>query len=139
MPDLPSLRRQIKAAQTQMAMEQEDYQALLVRLTGKASSTRLTAFEAGRVLDEFRRLGWRPRRRNARQIARIQYLWLRLGEAGLLEDQSKQALYSFCVKFTGTRLLHKAASNQLRTVIDCLQAWCKREKVEYKDHESGKS
>lgn len=135
-PDLSQKRRAIKAAQRQLGMEQDDYQALLRRVTGKGSSTQLSLRECRQVLDALRDLGWQPVRKNARQIARIQYLWMRLGEANKLTDPSKAAMQQFCSKYIGKVPLHRANPMALHKVIDCLQGWCKRENVPYQHQEA---
>lgn len=132
MADLKSLRRVIKAAQRQMAMEDDAYRLLLKRVTGKTSCTQLNAFQCNQVLDEFKRLGWRAKsRKNSGQIARIQYLWLCLRDAGKLTNGTKQALYRWCDRYTQNTPLHKAAPETLSTIIEQLKAWCDREEVDY--------
>jgi len=52
----------IKIAQKQLALPDQEYRQLLIGLTGKASSTQLTAEESRRVLHELhRRLATRPK------------------------------------------------------------------------------
>jgi hypothetical protein len=50
--------RQIKFAQRQLKMSDEDYRALLRRVAGVSSSTELTQTSFALVMDEFARLGF---------------------------------------------------------------------------------
>ncbi len=47
----------------QLGMDEADYRAMLLRVTGQDSSANLDAGQRRAVLDELRRLGWRPRAR----------------------------------------------------------------------------
>lgn len=51
----------IHLARKQLGMDEETYRALLARAAGVDSAAKATAAGRGRILDEFRRLGWRPR------------------------------------------------------------------------------
>ncbi len=55
----------IKIAQQQLNMADEDYRALLVRATGKNSSTTLSDEQLNMVLREMERLGFKPSKRRA--------------------------------------------------------------------------
>lgn len=48
----------IHVAKAQMKWDDDTYQAILQRITGKTSAADLTARERAAVLDEFYRLGW---------------------------------------------------------------------------------
>ncbi len=124
-----ALRRQIKAAQTQINMDQDSYQQLLKRVTGKTSSTQLSKTEINRVLDEFKRLGWKPKNRKSSQVRAIQFLWMRLGEEGKLSEPGKSAMITFCKKYTQGVSLERADTMELQRVIEVLKSWCKRENV----------
>ena len=50
--------RQIKFAQRQLNLSDEDYRAILRRVTGASSSTELTQSSFALVMDEFARLGF---------------------------------------------------------------------------------
>ena len=123
------LRRQIKAAQTAINMSQEAYQALLLRVTGKTSSTELTRVEIYSVLDEFKRLGWKPNAKNGSLIKTIQFLWMRLGEENCLETPTKKAMEAFCNKYVQTKSFYSAPRGQLQHLVEVLKKWCERENV----------
>ncbi len=51
----------VKIAQQQLALDDDTYRALLVRVAGKNSATKLTEAEFARVLAEMQRLGFAPK------------------------------------------------------------------------------
>lgn len=51
-------RQLIQIARRQLGMEDDSYRALLERVAGVSSSTKLTPRQIGRVLAELERLGW---------------------------------------------------------------------------------
>jgi phage gp16-like protein len=121
-------RRLLKAAQTALAMDQDDYMSMLVRVTGKHSSTLLTESEINAVLTEFKRLGYNPVNKREKYIKKISYLWLQLGEAGKLKNPSKAAMVIYC-KRTCKGSIYKATITELNIIIESLKAWCTRENV----------
>lgn len=52
-------RQLIQIARRQLGMEDDSYRALLERVAGVSSSTKLTPRQIGRVLAELERLGWK--------------------------------------------------------------------------------
>lgn len=52
---------QIHIAKKQMALDDATYRALLQRVAGVDSARDLNPLQRGKVLAEFRRLGWQPR------------------------------------------------------------------------------
>lgn len=124
-----ALRRQIKAAQVKLGMDQETYQALLLRITGKTSSTALNKTQINAVLEEFKRLGWKPGNKNAKLIRTIQFLWMRLGEEGCLTSPGRASMNAFCEKHTNGKPLYKAQRGQLQHLVEVLKCWCERENI----------
>ena len=53
--------RRIHTGRRALNLEEDDYRALLERLTGKRSAADLNATERRKVIDEFYRLGFRPK------------------------------------------------------------------------------
>lgn len=132
MTDIPK-RRLLKAAQTQLNMCQEDYVAMLIRVTGKHSSTLLGKAEINDVLNEFKRLGFKSTSMRDKYIRYISYLWIQLGEAGILDNPSKAAMHSFCQR-TCKQGVYKADIKQLNAIIESLKAWCERTNVEIRSN-----
>lgn len=50
----------IHIAQSQLKLEDDAYRAILERVTGKRSAGEMTLAELDAVINELRRLGWRP-------------------------------------------------------------------------------
>jgi phage gp16-like protein len=126
------IRRLLKAAQNQLDMDDVLYRQNLIEITGKSSSTALSYHECNEVLKHFKSLGYSPKV-NPRegQIKRIQYLWMRLGEEKKLTNFTKQAMHSFCQRFTGNESVYKAKRPQLSACIEALKDWCNRELVSF--------
>lgn len=57
----------IHAAVRQMAWDENTYRAILERVTGKTSAADLTARQRQAVLDDFARLGWKPKKAKSRR------------------------------------------------------------------------
>lgn len=58
--DLAAMRRKVQVARKQLGLAEDDYRAILLRVTGHDSSTRCGPSQLDAVLAEFRRLGWKP-------------------------------------------------------------------------------
>jgi len=126
------IRRLLKAAQNQLELSDDVYRDNLFEITGKRSSTALNYRECLSVLEHFKSLGYSPNK-NPRegQIKRIQYLWIRLGEANKINNKSVRAMHSFCRKFTGDVSVYNAKREQLSACIEALKSWCNREQVSF--------
>lgn len=51
----------VQIARRELGLDDDDYRAILQRVTGRTSSTACTDAELGRVLDEFAAKGWKPK------------------------------------------------------------------------------
>lgn len=134
--------QRIKIAQKQLGIEDDDYRAMLERLTGKRSAAKLTGPELDKVLAEMARLGFeaKPRpggckwsaREDRRDIRYILVLWRLLKERGVVEP-GRSALNSFACgpKFhkkysdapTDVRFL---SIERAQDVIEALKDMCRR-------------
>lgn len=56
-----AVRSKIHIARQQLGLDDEAYRAVLARITGQRSSKDLNSRQAGRLLQEFERLGWKPK------------------------------------------------------------------------------
>lgn len=69
----------IHQAKSALQMQEDDYRAMLVRVTGAMSAADLNAHQRQAVLTEMRRLGWQPpanaRRRDNEPAASKEKLW----------------------------------------------------------------
>ena len=55
-----AMRRKVQIARKQLQLAEDDYRAILLRITGQTSSTACSARQLDAVLREFQRLGWQP-------------------------------------------------------------------------------
>ncbi|MBB4302327.1 phage gp16-like protein [Rhodobium orientis] len=131
---------QIHIAKKDLGLEDDDYRAVLERVTGKTSSAVMTPGERGRVLDEFRRLGWTPQQKrkglDGPFAKKVQALWIAGWNLGLIRDRRDSALIAFVKRQTGidhTRWL--VDSGDAAKVIEALKGWLAREGgVEWTKH-----
>ncbi|MEA3533705.1 regulatory protein GemA [Rhizobium sp. CC-YZS058] len=126
----------IKVAQKQLGLDDDVYRARLHSITGKTSAKDMTEDERQRVIEDFRRLGFRPatRRQDGRQkltgkyVPKLQALWIAAYNLGIARERDDSALLAFVKRQTGidhTRFLHDAAD--ARRVIEALKGWMERE------------
>jgi phage gp16-like protein len=139
-PSLKELRlgalAAVHIARKDLALDTDSYRAILRRLTGLDSAGLMTIEQLGTVLDEFRRLGWRPKhhakRAGSRRLARggvaskIRALWLSLYHLGAVRDPSEEALAHFIAETTGTEAMQWLDNAAADTVIKALRGWCGR-------------
>lgn len=98
----------IHVAKKELALEEDDYRALLKRVTGLDSLRAMSDRQKAAVLDELKRLGFRVRTdRGGRRVpaavkphARlIHALWRSCHELGEIEHGGREALRAFCKRF----------------------------------------
>lgn len=125
----------IHVARKDLAMHEDSYRAMLLRVTRQESAGRCDLAQLDAVLAEFRRLGWQERKgkRGGRptagnQVELIQALWDSM--AKLVEDPSQDALRAFCARQTKTAANPLGVSapeflkaDQANKVIEGLKAW----------------
>lgn len=96
----------INIAKGQLQMVEDDYRALLIRVTGLASLRAMTERQKITVLDEMKRLGFRVKSggkklpASVKPYVRLIYaLWSSCHRLGVIEDGSRTALRVFCKRF----------------------------------------
>ena len=133
----------IHVLKAKLQMQDGDYRALLVTLTGKASSKGMKATEQAQVRDHLQRLAERmgvaqPTTRR-RPLTREQFdqvkkqasprerkvwaLWNQLARDGVVHDPSRAALNAWVERTVHVSALGFATSAQLDTLIEALKAW----------------
>lgn len=124
----------IHVARKQLGLEEDDYRAVLSRVTGKRSSKGMSEAERAAVLDEFRRLGFKPvskARSKGLQgpyAKKLQALWIAAWNLGIVRDRRDEAMISFVKRQTGLdhmRFLIDAAD--AKKAIEALKIWIGRE------------
>lgn len=109
------------------------YRAVLERVCGVTSAKDLSDRQCGRLLGEFRRLGWKPKAAKPAtaplrlpQLRKMRLLWYRLMEAGVLRSVEESSLLRFVKKQTGVDRLEWLSVAQAGQIIEALKAWGKR-------------
>lgn len=112
----------------------ELYRDMLERVTGKRSTAGMNPGQHKLVLDEFKKLGWTPKKRKpvgkdwrAPRIRYIKGLWQQLGALSLLDKPDEEGLTLFCKKLMKGDKLEWATSFELNNILEALKAWLKRE------------
>ena len=139
-PDEAGMRRKIQVARKQMALAEDDYRAILARVTGRTSSKDLAARQLDAVLAEFRRLGWTaagqaPGGRSQKpQVRKIHAVWADL--APFVARHDADALRAFCRRQTkcaatpdGVDAPEFLDAEQANKVLEGLKAWRARERA----------
>lgn len=130
--------RMIQVAKRQLAIEDADYRAAIGRaVKGKSSCSDCTTLQLDRVIDELKRLGFRPRKPAAAKPkperrpldtsdegSKARALWLLLVEIGTVRDPSEAALNAYVRRQAGVDDL--AWVKDMEPVIEGLKAWAAR-------------
>jgi phage gp16-like protein len=131
MPRDPALAK-IHIARKELRLSDEDYRAILHRVAGVESSSKLSPPAVLQVLAEFERLGWRPsfsgqRRRSDKPGVRLVFgLWRELAERKLVENPSRRALLAFVERQTGIADPEWLTQAQINKVVEGLKAMLAR-------------
>ncbi len=103
----PALAK-IHIAKKQLCLDDDAYRDMLERVTGQRSAKGLGDAKLKLVVLEFRRIGWKPKRKDhkfntAKQPFQrlIHALWRSCKTKGVIQNGSRQALRSFVEKRTG--------------------------------------
>lgn len=96
----------INIAKGQLGLHEDDYRAMLVRVTGKASLRQMSERQKIDVVNEMKRLGFRVTSGGRKlpasvkpYIRLIHALWKSCHRAGAIENGSREALRAFCKRF----------------------------------------
>ena len=127
-----SLTALIHIAKAQLGLDDDDYRAVLVAVTGKDSCKKMTQRERWRVVREMEARGFQKRSfykgrvlADGDQIRKVRALWLRLADAGVVRNRSEEALEAYCKRITGATL-ENATVKQLQALIETLKRWSQR-------------
>ncbi len=135
----------IHVLKAKLALSDDDYRALLVQLTAKASSKDMSQAERRQVREHLQRLAERmglaqPTRRRpltgeqfakARAAAsprerKVWALWHQLHRDGVVGNPSRTALDAWVQRTVQVTSLRFCTSAQLDTLIEALKAWQQR-------------
>lgn len=96
----------INVAKGQLGLNEDDYRALLLRVTNVASLRLMSERQKIEVIDELKRLGFRIKTKGKTlppstkpYIRLIHALWNSCHKLGAVENGSREALRAFCKRF----------------------------------------
>ncbi len=131
----------IHIAKKELNLHDDDYRAILERETGQRSAKGLSDAQAGRVLEAFKRLGWKPnlvqggkagtapvsRRPADHETARkARALWISLWQLGVIHDRTEKALEAFARRQLGVAKMQWADQQKMFRLIEALKAMGRR-------------
>lgn len=125
----------IHVAKKKLALQDDSYRAILLRVGGAESCKDMTVKQLEAVLEEFKRFGFKatakrragPRKMaDGAEVSKIRALWLDLYHLGELRDSSEEALAHFASRCTKVRALQWLTSAQVDIVIKALRGWLER-------------
>ena len=135
----------IHVLKSKLQLQDSDYRALLLTLTGKASSKDLSEHQRRAVRNHMQQLAERmgvvqPTRQRPHAQAKFDQvkaaaspkerkvwaLWHQLGRDGVVHNTSQAALYAWVERTVQVSALRFATDAQLDTLIEALKAWQQR-------------
>lgn len=131
----------IHIAKKEMALHDDDYRAILQRVTGQTSAKGLSDRQAGALLEEFKRLGWKPsvikggkasaptakaKPADSPVAKKARALWISLWQLGAIRDSSEKALEVFAKRQLKCDHLVWADQQQIYKLIEALKAMAER-------------
>lgn len=121
----------IHIAKKELGLDDDAYRDVLERITGKRSSKGMSANQHKAVLDEFRRLGWKPTKGNIKKsdkpyVRLIHALWRSCHQKGAIENGSRQALRKFVEKQSGVSDPDFLTYEQASPIIEALKTMERR-------------
>lgn len=140
-----SALKTIHVGRKALGLDDDDYRALLERITGKRSAAQLTEAQRVDVVREFRRLGFGPSPA-ARAVAgpfagKLKALWLSAYNLGVAKDRRDSAMIAFVERQTGIgHVAWLRDARDARRAIEGLKAWIAREAgVDWPSEDDGRS
>lgn len=133
-----ALLAQIHMAQKQLALEEDSYRAILLRITGQGSAKDIPDGGLVAVVAEFRRLGWKDRPfRPGSKKPHVRKVWAVWGSMkGLLRDPSADGLRGYVKRMAGVDDPEWLTGEQANKVVEGLKAWKRREERAQKEQEA---
>lgn len=125
--DRRAMIAKLHVARKQLAMEEADYRALLMRSCGLTSSAKATPGQLMALLAEMRHLGFRDAPRPISDKPHVRKIWaLWKDMAPLLENSTDAGLRHFCFRQTRLSDPEWLDGAQATKVIEALKAWHER-------------
>ncbi len=133
------LIRLIHVAKRDLALDDDSYRAILLRIGKKTSAADLTIPELEKVLEHMKRSGFKVRSKvkpaqakSSRPLAqdaeskKIRALWLFLHELGAVNNPSEEALAAYVKRMVGVDALQWINGEQSERLIETMKKWAMR-------------
>ena len=126
------LLAKVHIAKKDLALPDDDYRAIVMRVTGHTSSKYCTERQLEQLLAEFKRLGWAPKAGKGGggygkpHVRKIYALWKEAGVVGAVDNASKEALRAFVERQTGKAAPEFCGPNDAIKVTEALKAMNRR-------------
>jgi phage gp16-like protein len=124
---------QVQIARKALAMEEDDYRALLERVTGQRSAKHCRAHELRAVIAEFERMGFLPsttiRRRTlggGAVVRKARAMWISLYQLGAIDDCSDAGLEAFGKRQLNVDRIQWASEREGYRLIEALKGIAQR-------------
>lgn len=124
-----ALLGKVHIARKALAIVEEDYRALLTRVTGHNSAKDCDNRQLGRMMVEFERMGFRATGAGARRapagspiVRKARAMWISLHQLGAIDDPAESALEAFGRRQLGVERLQWADERQGFRMIEALKA-----------------
>jgi hypothetical protein len=128
--DRKSALAKLHVAKRQLALTEDSYRAILLRVAGVASAALATDAQLLALLAEMRRFGFRDAKRIDEQPKHVRKIWALWRElAPYLIDDSDAALFAFCQRQTGIARPEWLDGKRANQVIEGLKGWLAREQA----------
>lgn len=136
MPPTNAEYAKINIACKQLGLNKYD---LLADRYGLESSKNLNRQQTVDLLQHFKVLGWKPKRKKSSkaspkyedaQMRKIVAIWITLAQAKVVRNGSDQALQKYVKRMTGKDNLKWCDGEDLHNLIESLKKWAIREGVE---------
>lgn len=121
-------------AKKQLGLDDDTWRDLCLRVAEKPSSKDMSDGERGRVLDELKRLGFKPASKGSRKglegkyAPKLQALWIAGYNLGLIRNKDDAALIAFVKGRTGIDSVKwLRVHRDAETAIEALKAWLTRD------------
>jgi len=129
-----ALLAKVHIAKKDLALADENYRAILVRITGRSSSAECSERQLEQLLAEFARLGWKPKAGKSGRgggfdkphVRKVYALWKDAGVTGAIGNATKEALRAFVERQTGKSAPEFLAPTEANKVSEALKAMIRR-------------
>lgn len=129
-----ALIKKLHVARKALAMDEDDYRSLMVRVTGQRSAKDCNVGQLRAALANFERLGFRPtgaaKRRDlggGATVGKARAMWISLYQLGAIDDGSDAALEAFGKRQLGVDRLKWASEREGFRLIEALKAMADRQ------------